>query len=435
MQVIVVGAGQVGHTVVKSLAETHECTVIDIDEARLEAVSHAYDVRITRGSGTWRETLLEAGVADAELVLACTSRDEVNLVTAMLARRLSSARTVVRATGTDYLEAWRAGDLDVDLLVSTAFETASAVARVLHVPGARHVDFFAGGEVVVLGVDIREGRPPRFAGRPLRDAGLPAASRVVAVVRDGNWIRPTAHEVVRPGDWVIVMASPAAARAWSRLVTGADPVDDVALFGAGRMGTAIARVLLDKGISVRLIEPDAARARAAALDRARVFHATGLDPAFLRRERVGAAGAAVFADGDDSRNLYAAVLAKVHGVELTLTVLEDPAAAEVFEAAGTDVTIDPGDETAEKMTRFTFDERTHQMAMLGDDRFEVLDITVRPDSRFAHGPVDALPGAGVGAIVRDGTVFFPGGEDELRPGDRVIVLTEPDRVPAIEHDL
>ncbi|MGW3680436.1 Trk system potassium transporter TrkA [Streptomyces prasinus] len=437
MRVVVVGAGQVGHTVVKSLAEAHECTVIDLDEARLEAVSHAYDVRIARGSGTSRETLLEAGVADAELVLACTSRDEVNLVTAMLARRLSSARTVVRATGMDYLEAWRAGDLDVDLLVSTAFETASAVARVLHVPGARHVDFFAGGEVVVLGVDIREARPPRFAGRRLRDAELPAASRVVAVVRDGNWIRPTAHEVVRPGDWVIVMASLAAARAWSRLVTGADPVDDVALFGAGRRGTAIARVLLDKGISVRLIEPDAARARAAAaaLDGARVFHATGLDPAFLRRERVGAAGAAVFASGDDPRNLYAAVLAKVHGVALALTVLEDPAAAEVFEAAGVDVTIDPGDETAEKMARFTFDERTHQMAMLGDDRFEVLDVTVRPDSRFAHGPVDALPGAGVGAIVRDGTVLFPDGEDELRPGDRVIVLTEPDRVPAIEHDL
>ncbi|MEV0304968.1 Trk system potassium transporter TrkA [Streptomyces prasinus] len=437
MRVVVVGAGQVGHTVVKSLAEAHECTVIDLDEARLEAVSHAYDVRIARGSGTSRETLLEAGVADAELVLACTSRDEVNLVTAMLARRLSSARTVVRATGMDYLEAWRAGDLDVDLLVSTAFETASAVARVLHVPGARHVDFFAGGEVVVLGVDIREARPPRFAGRRLRDADLPAASRVVAVVRDGNWIRPTAHEVVRPGDWVIVMASLAAARAWSRLVTGADPVDDVALFGAGRRGTAIARVLLDKGISVRLIEPDAARARAAAaaLDGARVFHATGLDPVFLRRERVGAAGAAVFASGDDPRNLYAAVLAKVHGVALALTVLEDPAAAEVFEAAGVDVTIDPGDETAEKMARFTFDERTHQMAMLGDDRFEVLDVTVRPDSRFAHGPVDALPGAGVGAIVRDGTVLFPDGEDELRPGDRVIVLTEPDRVPAIAHDL
>ncbi|MFJ5560533.1 Trk system potassium transporter TrkA [Streptomyces sp. NPDC093250] len=437
MRVVVVGVGEVGHTVVKSLAETHECTVIDIDQARLEAVSHAYDVRVTHGSGTRRETLLEAGVADADLVLACTSRDEVNLVTAMLARRLSSARTVVRATGTDYLAAWRAGDLDVDLLVSKAFETANAVARALHVPGARHVDFFAGGEVVVLGVDVPEAPPPWFAGRPLRDAGLPAASRVVAVVRDGNWIRATEREVVRPGDWIIVMASLPAARAWSRLVTGAEPVDDVVLFGAGRVGTVIARVLLDRGIDVRVIEPDTARARAAAdlLDGARVFRATGLDPEFLRRERIGTAGAAVFAGEDDSRNLHAAVLTKIHGVGLTLTVLDDPGAAEVFEAAGVDVTIDPGDETAEKMARFTFGERTHQVAMLGEDRFEVLDISVRPRSRLAHRPVDALPGGCVGAIVRDGRVVFPRGTDVLLPGDRAIVLTEPGQVAEIERAL
>jgi trk system potassium uptake protein len=290
----------------------------------------------------------------------------------------------------------------------------------------------------VLGVDVREAKSPQFASRLLRDVDRPAASRVVAIVhRDGSWVRPAADEAVRPGDWVIVMASRQAARTWSRLVTGADPIDDVVLFGAGRLGTAIARVLLDKGISVRLIEPDVARARAAAdaLEGARVFHATGLDPAFLLRERIGAAGAAVFASGDDSRNLHAAVLAKVHGVGLTLTVLDDPAAVEVFGAAGIDVTIDPGDETAEKMVRFMFDERTHQVAMLEEDRFEVLDITVRSHSRFAHRPVDALPGAGVGAIVRDGNVFFPDGEDELRPGDRAIVLTEPERVPAIERDL
>lgn len=256
-------------------------------------------------------------------------------------------------------------------------------------------------------------------------------------MRDGTWTVPDVDEAVREDDWIIAMASPTAARAWSRVVTGAAPVDDVVIYGAGRMGTAVARVLLHRGVRVRIVEPDEdlAHAAAATLERARVFHARGLDPAFLRRERIGTAGAAVLAAKDDSRNLHAAVLTKLHGVRLTLTVLDDPAAAEVFEAAGTDVTIDPGDETAEKMARFTFGERTHQMAILGDDRFEVLDVTVRSGSRFAHRPAGALPGAAVGAIVRDGTVLFPGAEDELRPGDRVVVLTEPDRVPSIEHDL
>ncbi|WP_432055926.1 Trk system potassium transporter TrkA [Streptomyces sp. bgisy022] len=437
MRVVVVGAGQVGHTVVKSLAETHDCTVVDIDRARLDALAHAYDVRVTHGSGTRRETLLDAGVADAKLVLACTSRDEVNLVTAMLARKLSSARTVVRATGTDYLAAWHAGDLDVDLLVSTAFETARAVSRVLQVPGARHVDFFADGKVAVIGVHVPETDPPPFAGRPLREADLPEASRVVAVVRDGVTIGPSGDETVRPGDLLVVMTSPAGARAWSRAVSGAEPIADVVVFGAGRVGTAIARMLLDQGLVVRIVEHDAARAEAAAaaLDRARVYHADGLDPEFLRGERIGAAGAAVLAQGDDSRNLHAGVLAKLHGVGLTLTVLDDPAAADVFEAAGVDVTVDPGDETAEKMARYTFDRRTRQLAMLEDDRFEVLDITVRPGSRYAHRPVDTLPGAGVGALVRDGEAVFPHGGEELRPGDRVIVLAEPEHVVTLERDL
>lgn len=437
MQVIVVGVGQVGHTVVKSLAETHECTVVDVDEARLEAVSHAYDVRVTHGNGARPETLLEAGVAGAGLVLACTSRDEVNLVIAMLTRRLSSARTVVRATDMDYLAAWRAGDLDVDLLVSTAFETAGAVARSVEVPGARHVDFFADGEVVVLGIDVREAKPPGFAESLPGHADRRASSRPVALVRDGEWLRPAPDQAVYPGDVLIVMASRPAARAWSRLVEGPGPVDDVAVFGAGRVGTAIARVLLAKGASVRLIEPDAARARTAAgaLEGARVFHGTGLDPAFLGRERIGTAKAAVFASGDDSRNLHAAVLAKVHGVGLTMSVLDDPAAAEVFRAAGVDVTIDPGDETAEKMARFTFGERTRQIAMLEDDRFEVRDVAVRADSRFAHRPVGRLPAAAVGALVREGRVFFPGDADELRPGDRAVVLTEREREPSIENEL
>jgi trk system potassium uptake protein TrkA len=437
MRVVVVGAGQVGHTVVRSLHATHECSVVDVDAARLEAVSHAYDVRITHGNGARRETLLDAGVADADLVLACTSRDEVNLVTAVLARRLSSARTAVRATEMDYLEAWRAGDLDVDLLVSTAFETAGAVARALDVPGARHVDSFADGEVLVLGLDVGEDTAPGIVGHRLGDADLPAASRVAAVLRDGHRVGPDAREAVRPGDRLIVMASRPAAREWSRLFTGTGPLDDVVLVGGGGAGTAIARVLLDHGTAVRLLEADGQRARAAAeeLERARVFHATGLDPSFLRAERIGTARAAVLATGDDSRNLHAAVLAKLHGVGTTLAVLDDPAAGAVFEAAGVDVTVDPGDETAEKMVRFTFDERTHQVAMLEDDRFEVLDVTVRPDGRLAHRPVGAIPGASVGALVRDGEVLFPEAGEQLRPGDRAIVLADPERALGVEREL
>ena len=176
---------------------------------------------------------------------------------------------------------------------------------------------------------------------------------------------------------MIVVASRAAAREWSRLlVRGDHAFSDVALFGAARVGATIARVLLDRGIRVRVVETDAeqARALADALPEAQVFHASWSDRDFLRRERLGRATAAVFALNDDAESLYAAVLAKVHGVRVTIAILRDPDAEEVFDAAGVDSAIDPAAETAEVMVRFAHDPRTRQIAMLDDDRFEVLDI-------------------------------------------------------------
>ncbi|MGH3265455.1 MAG: NAD-binding protein, partial [Trebonia sp.] len=341
--------------------EHHECTVVDLDPGRLKAVSDALDVRVVRGDGAARETLHAAEVKRADLVLACMPRDEANLVAAMLVRRLSAARTVIRTGDTAYLDTWRAGDLDVDFIVSSEFQTASAVARLVGVPGARQADFFLDGEVQVLQFDISRHSPPAFSGRPLARAGFPGQSRVVAIVRDGHQVRPSARERLLAGDRVIVVASRSGAREWSRLlVPQGEVVSEVALFGGARLTATVARVLVDRGIRVRLVESDRQRAHelADAVADVRVFHASAFDRAFLRRERIGDAAAAVFALGDDARSLYAAVLAKVHGARFTIAVLVDPDAAEVFHAAGVDATIDPAAETAEVMVRFAHDPRT-----------------------------------------------------------------------------
>jgi trk system potassium uptake protein TrkA len=438
--VVVVGAGHVGHTVVESLHADHDCTVVDLDEARLRALSQTYDVRVVQGDGAGRQTLLDAGVADADLLLACTPRDEVNLVTAILGRRLSSARTIVRTTDMGYLDAWRDGDLDVDFMISTEFETANAVARVVGVPGTRQADFFLGGAVQVLEFDVAREDPPAFAGTPLEDAALPPDSRVAAVVRDGEHIVPGGRTELTPGDRVVVITSSGAAREWSRLLLGGDRVlNDVVLFGGGRVGEAVARVLLDRGIRVRLIERDAARAAklADALPKARVYHATGLEEEFLRRERIGQATAAVAAMHDDARNLYAAVLAKVHGVPETIAILDQPESDRVFDAAGVDAVIDPGAETAEVIVRFAHDPRTRQIAMVEEDRFKVLDITVREDSALANRPLAELAQTTsvVGAVQRDGELLFPHGDQDLHVGDRVIVLTESAETGSVERAL
>lgn len=440
MRVIVVGAGAVGATAIESLHEHHECTVVDLDPGRLKEVSDALDVGVVRGNGAGREALQAAEVRRADLVLACMPRDEANLVTAMLVRRLSQARTVIRTGDTAYLDTWLAGDLDVDFIVSSEFQTASAIARLIGVPGARQADFFLDGEVQVLQFDVSGRAPPAFCGRPLAKAGLPRQSRVVGIVRDGKQLAPSARERLLAGDRVIVVASRSGAREWSRLlVPGDEVVSEAVLFGGARLTATAARVLVDRGIRVRLVESDARRAHELAdeVAGARVFHASAFDRAFLRRERIADATAAVFALDDNARNLYAAVLAKVNGAQFTIAVLVDPGAAEVFHAAGVDSVIDPAEETAEVMVRFAHDPRTRQIAMLDEDRFEVLDVAVRPDSRLAGRPLAELPATTsvIGAIVRDGTVVFPRGQEQLQAGDRVIVLAERRRVRDVERAL
>ena len=467
MKVLVVGAGQVGSAVVEALHDEHDVTVIDVDPGRLAALSQRYDVVTFEGNGASRRTLKEAGIADAGLLLACTSRDEINIVSSMFTKKLSpkteewpGTKTIVRTTNIEYLEIWRERELEIDFMVSSELEAANAVARMIGVPAARQTDVFADGQVQVVEFDIEvDGRRPTGAERPLseaameaarapdavigralRDAKIPPDSKVASIIRGERMIVPRGNEAILPGDRVVIIGSPAAAREWSRIVaTGSRSVDDVVVFGGGRTGLAIARVLLEQGIAVRIIEADGARARdvAEALPDARVFHATGMDPDFLDRERIGRAEAGVFAMANDAKNLYAATIAKVHGLELTIALVDEPVSEQVFERGAVDRAVNPRSVTAEEMVRFAHDPRIRQLAMLEHDRFEVLDITVRPESELAGKPFRELPMTGslIGAIVRDGTVIFPHGNDMLQAGDRAIIFAESSRVGQVERAL
>jgi trk system potassium uptake protein TrkA len=216
-------------------------------------------------------------------------------------------------------------------------------------------------------------------------------------------------------------------------------VDDVVVFGGGATGLAIARMLVEQKIRVRLVEADEERARevAEALPDARVYATTGLDADFIERERIGQARAAVFAMREDAKNLYAATLARVHGIGFTIGIVHEQVSVEVFEQAGIDVAVNPRSVTAEEMIRFAHDPRIRQLAMLEGDRFEILDITVREESKLLNVPFKELPitGSLIGAIVRDGAAIFPHGGDMLEAGDRAIIFTESRRVPDVERAL
>ncbi len=441
MRIVVLGAGNVGTALVDALHEEHDLTVIDLDANRLLALAQRYDVRTVEGNGTTRPVLREAGVADAALFIAVSSRQEANLVSAMLVRKASAARVIVRTTSPEYLEAWQERQLDVDFMISTELETANAISQIIGLPAARQTDVFADGQVQIVEFDVPRDAPrDGVIGRPLRTAALPDDSKVVAVIRQERMLPPRGEEQLLPGDRVIVIGSPASARRWSDLLAhGDEGIGDIVIFGAGQMGGTIARVLLERGIRVRLCDEQRERTLQAAerLPGARVFHASAFDPEFLERERIGRAAAAVFCMNDDARNLYGGVLAKVHGLRLTIALVHDAVSTEVYERGGIDVAINPRQVTAEEIVRFAHDPRIRQIAMLEDDRFEVLDLTVRQDSELAGRRFRDLPRTGsiIGAVIRDGEPLFPRSDDVLLAGDRVIVFVESRRASIVEKVL
>jgi trk system potassium uptake protein len=441
VNVFVIGAGQVGTTIVEALHEEHELTILDTEASRLHALTSHFDVAVFEGNGTSRKDLAAAGVGNANLVIACTSRDEVNLVAGMFARReAAGATTVIRTSSVEFVELWREGQLDVDFVVSSELETAHAISRIIGVPAARQTDVFADGQVQVGEFDVDEDASAAIVGTPLRDAEIPDDSKIAAIIRQDETILPGGDEVIRTGDRIVVIGSPNATQAWSTLLwPQGGAVRDVVIFGAGHVGLAIARVLLDQEINVRMIEASREQARrvAEALPKARIYNATGFDPDFLERERIGQAQAGIFAMRDDAKNQYAASLAQVHGIPFTIAIAHEPVSVAAFDQSGIDVSVNPRGVTAEEIVRFAHDPRMQQVAMLEDNRYEVLDVTTRESSRYIGMAFRDMPihGALIGAIVRNGTAIFPHGDDVLQAGDRVIIFTEAANAPWVVEAL
>jgi trk system potassium uptake protein TrkA len=442
MKIFMVGAGQVGTTILEALRGEHEFRVVDRDHERLAELVQNYGVTTVEGDGTSRRVLEQGGVDEANLFISCTSHDEANLIACLLTRRLApNAKTIARVSNEEYLEVWRDRFLDVDFVVSSELEAALAVSRIIGIPAARQTDVFADGQVQMVEFEVPGGiASGAVIGKRLRESAVPYDSRVVSIIRAGKRIVPRGSERIEAGDRVVVIGSPKAINLWSAIVaSGEQRTGDVVVFGGGRTGVAIARVLLSQGSRVRIIEADARRADRIAelLPRARVLVATGMNPDFLDREQIGRAEVAVFAMREDTKIHYAATLAKLHGVPFTIAIVHDEVSIEVFEKSGIDVALNPRLITSEEIVRFAHDPRTRQVSMLERDRFEILDVTVREDNELIGKPLSELPAKGtiIGAIIRNDRAIFPHGHDRIQRGDRVIVFTESKHAGELEREL
>jgi trk system potassium uptake protein len=433
VRVIVVGAGEVGRSIAENLERSHEVVVIDMDEEIVEDLTYSMDVLAIQGNGTEIATLREAGIEEAELVIASTDDDESNVVICGAAKTESDAFTIARVRRRTLLETWQGtqGAFGVDFMVCTDLLAAQTIFRISGLPAAQDVNMFAGGLVRMAEFEIAENSP--VANVSVEEADCYDSLTFAGIFRDGEMIVASGELTIRPKDRVVVIGSPDSVKGFATDITipTQSETKEIVIVGASEVGFQTAREFEDHGYEPRLIEQDHDRARevAEALPNTMVMESDGTDTEFLVREHVDEADIVIAALDGDEKNLLVSLLAKRLGVKRTVAVIENLEYTELFEQVGVDVAINPREETAEEIVRFTRADHTEKVAMVEHDRAEVIEIEVGKDSALTGRPIiettaDLPDGVVIGALSRGGELITPRGTTVVEPGDHVVVFVD-----------
>jgi trk system potassium uptake protein TrkA len=443
VRVIIVGAGQVGSSIAASLASDHDVVVIDTDPARVDELTYSHDVLPIEGDGTDLETLEEAGIDDADMLIASTDSDETNIVTCGVSAIVGDPFTIARVKQPQYLRAWeqRRGAFDVDFMVCTDLLAAKSIVGVIGLATAQDVDMFADGLVQMTEFEIPADSP--VAGQTVAEADRFDSLTFAAIIRGDDVLVPTGETVIEAEDDIVAIGSPESMRAFSTAIAPqADEANDVVIVGGGEIGYQTARLLEEGGYKPRLFERDEDRARwlAENLPKTTVLNGDATDQELLERESVGKADVLVSALDNDQKNLLSTLIAKRMGTARTVAVVNTGDFTELFEAVGVDVAVSPREATAEEITRFTRARRAENVAIIEGDCAEVIEVEIDADSVLVDRPiresmVDLPDGVVIGAITRGNTLIKPRGDTVIERRDHVVVFTEVDALSEVTEKL
>jgi trk system potassium uptake protein TrkA len=448
MYVIIIGGGEVGRFIAEVLiGEAHEVVIVEPDDETAQRL-RSLDAIVVQGSGVSPPVLARAGVDRADLFLAVTPVDEINLVACMIAKKHGGARlrTVAKVKQSHYVggAAFDADDLDaVDALVHTERAIASIAMDMLRFAGSGELREVAGGRLVLVGMLLGPESP--LVGGPLSEirADLPRESLVVAVQHEDGVRIPDGADRLAVDERAYVLTLPRhlteltilSGQPWYR-------VSRVLLIGVGNTGLALAGELAARGFTATLLEQDHARAElvASRLPKATVLHGDGADPDLLRRiiedQHIDAV---VVLLKDPERSLLLGIFAKSLGARKVLVRCDKPEYAHLAGRLGVDAIISKKRAVANAVLRYVSRGRVESTLMLGDeDDAELIAFRVSEapaNAALTERPLRELElpeGSLVGAIVRDGAAFIASGDTVIRPGDELIVVCKPEAIAKIE---
>ncbi|MCZ6722054.1 MAG: Trk system potassium transporter TrkA, partial [Proteobacteria bacterium] len=443
------GAGQVGFSIARYLAsENNDITVIDQRPELVRKISDSLDVKGLVGFASHPDMLEQAGAVDADMIIAVTFADEVNLVACQVCHSLFNVPTkIARVRHQSYLRPmWRdlfsRDHMPIDVIISPEIEVARAVIRRLQVPGAIDTIPFADGKVHVIGVHLTDDCP--VLNTPLRQLTelFPDLHIVVvAVIRDDKLIVPNDKEQLLPGDDVYFVADQEhLERAMVAFGHEEKEARRMIIAGGGNIGLNLARDLEANypGVSLKVIEFNRERAEVVAdqLSRTVVLCGDVLDREILDEANVSTSEAIIAITNDDEVNILASLLAKRYGCRKSLTLVNNMAYWPLLTKLGVDVVVSPHESTISTILQHVRRGAIHSVHSLRDGAAEIVEADALETSTIVGRPLREInlpDGIIIGTVLHDGEVIIPRGDTVIHPNDRVVVLAAAKAVKKLEQ--
>ena len=436
MRIVVAGAGKLGYSVAELLADDEfDVVVIENDPKRKDVVQNSLDVLVIEGNACSPTTFRDPDIRNADVLIACTDSDEVNMITCMMAKNNGIKHTVARIRNVDYAinsPEMLNNEMKIDLILNPERITAAEIDHILMTPSALNVDDFADGKVRMFEAKLKENSP--YANIPLKNLKIPNDILVAMLFRKHKMIIPRGNDVLLPGDNVYFVGKQEAILEFEQNFTNTyEKLEKALIIGAGRTGRFLAPMLEKQGLMVKIIEKNKERCQmlAAMLEKGLVLCGDGTDIDLLTEEGVSEADVVVCITEDDKLNLLLALLAKHLGAKKTIVHVTRNEYIELMEKVGVDVVLSSRLLSAGEVLRFVRKGGIVSVSLLEGAQAEALEIIVAAGSevegkalRNIKLPQECL----ICAIVHENEAIIPNGDTVLNANDRIILFAKSELV-------
>ncbi len=448
MKVIICGAGQVGWQIARHLSsENNDVTVVDNNAELVARATDTLDVGGVTGFASYPDVLERAGAYDADMIIAATFSDEVNMVTCQVAHSVFSiTRKIARLRSQSYLDAiysdlYRRDHLPIDVVISPEMEVAKTALQQIEHPSTFDIEPFLDGQAQLIGIELDDDCPVLHTPlRQLSELFSTLRAVVVGIRRKGNLFAPGSDDQLFSSDQIyILIHNSDLTRGLEIFGKTVKKRERVIILGGGNVGLRVATMLEQSGerIRVKMIEKNRECAERAAdgLTRTIVLHGDGLDMEMLHEANISQADVVLALTSDDKTNLLGCTRAKAEGVPMTVALVNDPSLTELKDPLGIDVFINPRSTTVSSILRHIRHGGVKEVYSIGDAEAEVIEAHVMNSAPIAGMKVrdiDFPKGALLGAVQKRSEVIRPNGDTKIEDGDTVVIFCLSEDVPKVE---